>query len=333
VLPRTIGIVTSATGAAVQDILRILSRRHEKVRVVIYPAKVQGEGAAQEIAAGISFLNTLSDVDVMIVGRGGGSIEDLWAFNEEVVARAIFSSRIPVISAVGHEIDFTIADFVADLRAPTPSVAAELVVQKTSEFTDRIASLGQRLSHSLQFQISHLRNRILELSTDKVFASIEGKLRLRQQHLDELFFRLENAEELRISNLKNQWRLLSTSLRRFDLARRIELKREALHIRWERAQAHVHFLLQRGKAKTSALAGALNALSPQAVLERGYAICYDAEGNVLKQAESVNVGDLLSITLARGTIEGKAEKIIPPGRGAFNFAPALEEAHDKDHGF
>jgi exodeoxyribonuclease VII large subunit len=249
------------------------------------------------------------------------------------VARAIFSSRIPVISAVGHEIDFTIADFVADLRAPTPSAAAELVVLKKSEFTDRIASLEKRLSQSLQFHISQLRNRILELSTDKVFASIEGKLRLHQQHLDELFFRLENAEELRISGLKNQWRLLSTSLQRFDLAQRIRLKREALHNRWERAQAHVHFLLQRGKGKTSALAGALNALSPQAVLERGYAICYDSQGNALKNAESIHVGDLLSITLASGSIEGKAEKINPPGREAFNFASPLEEAHDKDHGF
>jgi exodeoxyribonuclease VII large subunit len=130
----------------------------------------------------------------------------------------------------------------------------------------------------------------------------------------------------------NQWRLLSTRLRRFDLPQRLQLKREALNIRWERVQAHVYFLLQRGKGKTTALAGALNALSPQAVLERGYAVCYDAEGNVLKKAGSVRVGDLLSITLASGSIEGKAEKIIPPGSGRVNFTAPLEEAHDKEHG-
>ena len=150
-LPHCIGIVTSPTGAAIQDILRILRRRHENLRILIYSARVQGQGAAAEIAAGIRALNRLSEIDVMIVGRGGGSLEDLRAFNEEIVARAILESRIPVISAVGHEVDFTIADFVADLRAPTPSAAAELVVSQKNAMLEQVAVLENRLQHRFSF--------------------------------------------------------------------------------------------------------------------------------------------------------------------------------------
>ena len=319
-LPHTIGIVTSPTGAAIQDILRILRRRHESVKVVIYPAKVQGEGAAQEIVSGIRYLNSLQEVDVMIVGRGGGSIEDLWAFNEEAVARAIFNSRIPIISAVGHEIDFTIADFVADLRAPTPSGAAELVISQKSELVERVANLERRLIQHLQFRLGQFRNKIFEISTHRVFASVEGRLRLYQQRSDELAFRLENAMQAQFLDPKTRWQLLSNSLQRLDLRQIVRLKREALNYQLTRCQTQIQFLLHTLRGRVKALHETLHALSPQAVLERGYAICWDSRRNILKEAQSLAPGDPFTVTLAKGKIQGRAETID-------------KETHVKDKGF
>ena len=319
-LPHTIGIVTSPTGAAIQDILRILRRRHESVKVVIYPAKVQGEGAAQEIVTGIRYLNSLQEVDVMIVGRGGGSIEDLWAFNEEAVARAIFNSHIPIISAVGHEIDFTIADFVADFRAPTPSGAAELVIAKKSELVERVANLERRLIQHLQFRLGQFRNKILELSTHRVFGTVEGKLRLYRQRSDELAFRLEKAIQAQVLDLKSRWQLLSNNLQRLDLRQIVRLKREALNYHLTRSQTQLQFLLRNLRGKVTALEGTLHALSPLAVLARGYAICWDSRGNILKEAQSLAPGDSFAVTLAKGKIQGRAEMID-------------KETHVKDKGF
>jgi len=308
-LPHTIGVVTSPTGAAIQDILRILRRRHENVRVLIYPVRVQGEGAAAEIAAGVTYLNTLMEIDVMIVGRGGGSIEDLWAFNEEIVARALFASRIPVISAVGHEIDFTIADFVADLRAPTPSAAAELVVSQKAELVERVTNLRRRLTQSLHFQLSRFRNKVLELSTHRVFSTVEGKLRSYRQRSDELVFRLEGGIRGQIAAGKTEWQLLSNNLQRLDLARVVQVKREALTHLWARAQTQLHFTIHTSKERLRALEGTLQALSPKAVLKRGYAICRDEQGNILRDASSLLPGDSFTVKLAKGQIRGRTEGI------------------------
>ena len=308
-LPRCIGIVTSPAGAALQDILRILRRRHENVRVLIYPARVQGQGAAAEIAAGIRALNRLSEIDVMIVGRGGGSLEDLWAFNEETVARAIFESRIPVISAVGHEIDFTIADFVADLRAPTPSAAAELVVSQKQTMLEQVAVLGNRLQRSLQFRLSQLRNQVLTLSADRVFASVDGRLSYHRQRLDELSFRLESRLGSRFGELKGHERLLAADLGRFDLRQTLRLKRETLGSQISRLGAAARLCLQSTRGKVRALDSSLQALSPLAVLDRGYAICRDARGNIVKDAATLGVGDPFSVTLAKGTIDARTERV------------------------
>ena len=275
-LPRTIGIVTSPTGAALQDILRILGRRHHSLRVVIYPAKVQGEGAAQEISSGIAYLNMREDIDVLIVGRGGGSIEDLWAFNEEIVARAIAASRIPVISAVGHEIDFTIADFVADLRAPTPSAAAELVVLKKSEFSERVNGLEQRLGRSFRYFLSLLRNRVLSLSSDRAFASVEGQLQRYQQRADELAFRMESAMKGRLTAFQIRQGWVLSFLQRFKLLERIRLRKDRVQVHQDRLVSRQHFLLHSFRSRAGILQRALQALDPEAVLERGYAICRDA---------------------------------------------------------
>ena len=171
-LPRTIGVVTSPTGAVIRDILRILRRRFRNMNVLIYPVKVQGEGAAEEIVEGVKYFNREQNVDVMIVGRGGGSLEDLWAFNEEVVARAIAASGIPVISAVGHETDFTIADFVADLRAPTPSAAAELVVHRKQDFLTELENRARRMTQIVRLQLSEARQRLTELRMHHAFQTL-----------------------------------------------------------------------------------------------------------------------------------------------------------------
>jgi exodeoxyribonuclease VII large subunit len=308
-LPRCIGIVTSPTGAALQDILRILRRRHESVRVLIYPARVQGPGAAAEIAAGIRALNKLSDIDVMIVGRGGGSLEDLWAFNEEIVARAIFESCIPVISAVGHEIDFTIADFVADLRAPTPSAAAELVVAQKSALLEQLVVLRRRLQHSLQFQLSHLRNRVLMLAANRVFASTEGRFSYYRQRLDELVYRLDSLLRERLGNLSKRERLLAADLAGFDLRQTMQLRRENVDRQLSGLQARARLFLQSARGKLQALDHSLQALNPLAVLDRGYAICRDARGNILRDAGTLQPGDSFSVKLARGAIDARAERV------------------------
>ena len=310
-LPHTIGVVTSPTGAAIQDILRILRRRHENVRVLIYPVRVQGEGAAAEIAAAVTYLNQLPEIDVMIVGRGGGSIEDLWAFNEEVVARALFASRIPVISAVGHEIDFTIADFVADLRAPTPSGAAELVISQKAELVERVSNLGRRLSQSLYFQLSRFRNKVLELSAHRVFSTVESRLRSHRQRSDELMFRLGNGIQVQLAGSKTRWQLLSNSLQRLDLARMVSLKREVLSHLWTQAETQLRFNINTSKERLRTLEATLLALSPTSVLERGYSICFDSHGNILREAKSLAPGDLFTVKLAKGEINGRAEEIKP----------------------
>ena len=262
-LPESIGIVTSDRGAALHDMLRVLGDRFSDRRVVIRPVKVQGGGAAREIAAGIADLNRLEAVDVIIAGRGGGSLEDLWAFNEEIVARAIYASRIPVVSAVGHEIDFTIADFVADHRAPTPTAAAEMVVPRKVDLLEQVAALELQLQRCMQLKLSHTRDGLK--AWVKRLADPGRKLRDNQQLLDELSL---------------------------DLVRRMQDRLRACQDRLNRQT------------------GRLNALSPLAVLERGYSIAHKLpEEHIVKDAAALAAGDLLRITLASGKalcrVEGK----------------------------
>lgn len=197
-LPRCVGIVTSPTGAVIQDILRVLSRRYANLGVLVYPARVQGPEASWEIVQGIRALNRVSGLDVLIVARGGGSLEDLFPFNDEMVARALATSRVPTISAVGHETDFTIADFVADLRAATPSAAAERVVQAKVEFSARIEGLGRRLTAALDLRLARVRARVAGLTSHRVFEAERGRLRSHAQRVDELANRAEAALRRRV---------------------------------------------------------------------------------------------------------------------------------------
>ena len=309
VLPRTVGIVTSPTGAAIHDILRTLNRSRQSIPALLFPARVQGEGAAEEIAAGIHTLNGIPDVDLIIVGRGGGSMEDLWAFNQEPVARAISVSRVPVISAVGHQVDFTISDFVADIRASTPTSAAEMVAATREELATRSHHLRGRLQQTLQLRLSQLRNRVLELSANRAFESAQGRIRSQRQWLDEMGFRLSGGPRNTLTSRREAWRLTAERLERFDLPHLVTQRRKALDLSAERAATQIRFTLQAFQARLSAQTGTLRSLGPAAVLNRGYSICRDAEGAILRDAARLQTGDPFSVTLSKGNIAARAERI------------------------
>jgi exodeoxyribonuclease VII large subunit len=277
-LPSKIGVVTSPSGAAIQDILRVLQRRNEAVNVLIVPVRVQGEGAAQEIARGIKYLNTRQDIDVIIVGRGGGSLEDLWAFNEEVVARAIFASEIPVISAVGHEIDFTISDFVADLRAATPSAAAELVSGARAELCGRVDHCVRRACQAMKLIVSDKRRRLQHLASNRAFVDAESRLRFYSQRLDDLYARL---------------------IRTFPS--RIPVAQDRLARHSKELAARLQSYLQGYRSNLSHLTRQLQAYSPLSVIERGYAIVtYKAEV-IVRDPLQVPDGEKIEIRVARGS--------------------------------
>ncbi|MDA2933676.1 exodeoxyribonuclease VII large subunit [Acidobacteria bacterium AH-259-D05] len=283
-LPSKIGIVTSPTGAAIQDILRVLSRRNDRLNVLIFPAKVQGSGASAEVAQGIEYLNTREDIDVIILARGGGSLEDLWAFNEETLARVIFNSRIPVISAVGHEIDFTIADFVADLRAATPSAAAEIVSGAREELCSRIESLTQRTVQALRLSLKDRREKLRRLASSRAFVDAESKLRFFLQRLDELYSRLVKTIPSMFSATRQEFSQHELLLRR-----------------------QIQFYLQSRKHVLTTRSAQLQAYSPLAVLERGYAIVTTKSKDIVRDPNQVKKGDRVDIRVERGQF--RAQKV------------------------
>ncbi len=227
-LPRAVGIVTSPHGAAVRDIIRVLHRRFRNMDIYLYPVKVQGEGAAEEIAEGIAYFNRHPLAGALIVGRGGGSVEDLWAFNEETVVRAIAASEVPVISAVGHETDFTLADFAADLRAPTPSAAAELVVRPKDELISELENRMRRLAHSLRLQVSETRERLTGLQHHRAFQTLPARIAERAQRVDDALAQMERAFAQELSRKREAFLTMSGRLMRFEPGRLVELRRARL---------------------------------------------------------------------------------------------------------
>ena len=286
-LPQRLGLITSPRGAAVADMIRILRRRYENLHLLLYPVRVQGEGAAEEMVEALQYFNRSAPrVDVIILARGGGSLEDLWAFNEEVLARAIAASKIPVITGVGHETDFTIADFVADLRAPTPSAAAELVIKSKEQLKERLQALEARMAQLVRYQTLHSRQRLTELLAAPGWRRLEGLVREQSQRADELAAALRLALRDSVAEARQRWALAAARLASFDLRGRVRQERLRL----------------------KALAGQLHQLSPMRVLERGYAIVFDEAGNVVKSAGAVSVGDALAIQLARGRLRAEVKK-------------------------
>jgi len=305
--PRRVGVVTSPTGAAIRDVIHVLTRRWPAVEIVLAPARVQGEGAAAEIVRGIENLGRLGGIDVMIVGRGGGSLEDLWPFNEEIVARAIYASRVPVVSAVGHETDFSISDFVADVRAPTPSAAAEMVVPDRKEVRATVESLRGRLARGLKHTVELLRDQLSLFSAHRFFRYPQDIVLTRAQALDDLEQRLREA-------MKDKWSARWMRLERAagGLARRSPQARwresaAALKMAAFRLQAAARTLLEhRWTVAVSRLAGRLEDLNPDRVLARGYSrTVLERTGGILTRAADAIAGDLLCTHLAQGVLKSR----------------------------
>ena len=302
VLPHAVGVVTSPTGAVIRDILRILKRRFRNMNVTLYPVKVQGEGAAEEIVEGIEYLNRHRLVDVMIVARGGGSLEDLWAFNEEIVARAIAASKIPVISAVGHETDFTIADFVADLRAPTPSAAAELVVHRKQDFVDELHERARHMGQILRLKLSEARESLTALRMHRVFQTILTRLGERAQRVDDCIVELNRLMREKLSEGRQALLQASAGIVRYDFRRLVGLKHAALEERDRELETQIRQFLLARQNRLIQLEALLRERSPLTILNRGYSITRDAQGCIVRDAAQVAIGDGLSIRLARGEL-------------------------------
>ncbi len=311
-LPRRIGVVSSPTGAVVRDILRVLRTRYANLELLLYPARVQGEGAAAEIVQGLRVLNAIGRgpraIDVILLARGGGSLEDLWAFNEESVARAIASSRIPVISAIGHETDFTIADFVADLRAATPSAAAERVVEAKEALEAKVAGLERRRDGALQLLVAQRRARLSGLGAARVFAAERGRLRVAAQRVDDLVRRAETGTARRLERAHEHGRRLRERLEAFRLDRQLDAMRARLARQQERLLARFLVDGEGRRARLGRLAAALDGLSPLAVLGRGYALVWDERGSrLVRDASEVEPGGSLRIRLHKGALRATVQ--------------------------
>ena len=311
-LPRRIGIVTSPQGAAIRDMLTVLDRRFPGLPVLIYPAKVQGAGAGAEIAAGIAALNGLAEaqaIDVLIVGRGGGSVEDLWAFNEEPVARAIYGSGIPVISAVGHEVDFTIADFVADVRAPTPSAAAELAVPNRADLLAAAGALRTQLTNRMRASIDRLRERREALRAR--LGSPEAGVNQLKQRVDDLDGRLGTAQAVHFSRVGERVREAREKLLMLRPDRLTPQSRERVRQLERRIRPALRSHLSRLRERWQARAGLLDSLSPLTVLGRGYAVTLTAAGKPLRSVSQVAPGDPLAVRLQDGRLDTRVEAVHP----------------------
>jgi exodeoxyribonuclease VII large subunit len=312
-LPRKIGVVTSLDGAAVRDIIKVLTRRYGNPHLVIRPARVQGEDAAPDIATALNAITRVPGVDVVIVGRGGGSIEDLWAFNEERVARAIARSPVPVISAVGHETDVTIADFVADLRAPTPSAAAEMVVAAKDVFCNRIDRLHDRLLAAVRRRVQSLSRRIHIADARPSFAGFPGRVVMRQRHVSELAHALAGTTRARLALRARRVQHLRRQLDVLDIGRRFAGLRTRLVAADARMNAATTRTRHRAAAALGEAASRLDALSPLAVLGRGYAVCWTGDrSRVIRDAAATSPGDRVRVTLARGELDCEVRDIRNP---------------------
>jgi len=307
--PQKIAIVTSPTGAAIRDMLHIIDRRFSTVHIIIYPVRVQGEGASLEIAQAIRESNTLTDIDVVIVGRGGGSIEDLWSFNEEVVARAIYDSRIPVISAVGHEIDYTISDFVADLRAPTPSAAAELVVKDKKEVAQNIIGMEKRLFNAVQNMLDISKSDLVGLLERRALRAPLDRIYEMQQRCDELNLRLKRSPVMICKKIGEKTSHLARSLFILNPMVRIQRIKEILSEMNRGLETAINHRVEMLDKRLKGTAGKLDALSPLAVLERGYSISRRLpDMKIIKDISDVETGGQVNVKLHKGELVCRVEE-------------------------
>ena len=308
-LTQRIGIITSPQAAALRDILNILARRHRSANVVIYPAQVQGDAAAGEVMAGLRYFHQDfgrdGAVEVIVIARGGGSVEDLAGFNDEGLARAVAESKIPVISAIGHETDFTIVDFVADLRAPTPSAAAELVIRSRQEIEAQAEDLYRRLEHAVRYRLLMARQELSERAQQGAFARMMDGIHRRQQKLDEQRFRLEKAERQLLERCHRRCEGVAAAVQHYDARRRLAAVRQRLEAQVGNLAAVMHTRLLENRGALDRRTASLEALSPIAILNRGYALVFDAKGRLVKDAAQLEAGDELSARLARGQVRAR----------------------------
>ena len=299
---KAVGIITSKTGAALQDILHILQRRDPSLKIIIYPTAVQGKDAATDIAQMIELANQRQEVDVLIVGRGGGSLEDLWCFNEEIVARAIFHSHLPVISAVGHETDVTIADFVADVRAPTPSAAAELVSRNQTELLQQLQYRRQRLEIALDRLFAEKQQKLKHLSLRLHNQHPQAQLRIQQQLITQLSHRLQQSLRHRWQKKAENLTALSIRLYKNPLPLRIQQYEQQLAQLKVRLNSHMNLTLSLQQKQLAHLCGKLDSLSPLKVLARGYSITQNQQNFTIRSMKDVNVGEHIKTRLTDGNI-------------------------------
>ncbi len=299
---KAVGIITSKTGAALQDILHILQRRDPSLKIIIYPTAVQGKDAATDIAQMIELANQRQEVDVLIVGRGGGSLEDLWCFNEEMVARAIFHSHLPVISAVGHETDVTIADFVADVRAPTPSAAAELVSRNQTELLQQLQYRRQRLEIALDRLFAEKQQKLKHLSLRLHNQHPQAQLRIQQQLITQLSHRLQQTLRHHWQKTAENLTALSMRLYKNPLPLRLQQYEQQLAQLKVRLNSHMNLTLSLQQKQLAHLCGKLDSLSPLKVLSRGYSITQNQQNFTIRSMKDVNVGEQIKTRLPDGDI-------------------------------
>jgi exodeoxyribonuclease VII large subunit len=305
--PRTVGIVTSPTGAVIRDFLNIVSRRHSGLSILLFPVSVQGDQAPAEIESAIDQLNSSGLVDVIVLARGGGSLEDLAAFNSERVARAIASSHLPVVSAIGHETDFTIADFAADLRAPTPSAAAELITEAQHKIAEHLANQSHRLDRAVRFQLLQARQRLTRLPVSRAESRVSTILHRSAQRLDDLSFRQEAALGSQLRERQLVVADLTSAVLRHDPRQALAHAREHLQAYRTHLDLTLERLLHTSAASLSALDARLHSLSPLAVLDRGYALVLSGDGSLVRSTAQLAPGDRLTTRLADGSFTSQVE--------------------------
>jgi exodeoxyribonuclease VII large subunit len=305
--PRTVGIITSPTGAVIRDFLNIVGRRHSGLNVLLCAAAVQGESAAAEVESALKCLNASGLADVIVIARGGGSLEDLAAFNSERVARAIAASALPVVSAIGHETDFTIADFVADLRAPTPSAAAELITEAQHRIAEHLANIASRLSRAVRFQLLQARQKLNMVPANRAETRITTTLRRLQQRLDEAAQQQTEALTGGLRHMRRRVDELSATVLRHDPRQRLAHARQHLAAGSTRLDRAMERTLHEETARGRALAARLHALSPLAVLDRGYALVQDERGALIRSARAVTPGQRVSTRMNDGSFASRVE--------------------------
>jgi exodeoxyribonuclease VII large subunit len=304
--PRRIGIVTSPRGAAIADLINILSRRSPGIHIRLFPVQVQGEGSVEDVCRGIDYFSRAQWADLVIVGRGGGSLEDLWTFNEEAVARAIAACSVPVISAVGHETDVTIADFVADLRAPTPSAAAEIAAPTRQALLERIDAGRAKAAQALRYRLAMLERRLRQQGTERAASVLHRRVGRGLQRIDDLGHRLRERIRAAIERRERARRTLETRLRRFDVRPRLAADRRRMDAARAAAVRSMEMRLARRRSAWEQAAAKLSQLSPLRILERGYAIVSN-EGGIVKDAAAAPRDSRVHVRLAKGELDARVE--------------------------